>query len=345
MITPQQHRDRIDAAVAQCRPRPLERRSLPDAGSLALAADLHSRWPVPLFDNSAMDGYAVRASDATVDAVLRVVADVPAGSGEDPRIGPGEAARIMTGAPMPADADAIVPLEDTTAGVEISATPPASITVTRAPAQGAHVRRAGEDAAAGSLTLAAGTTLGPWELAAAASAGHGDVDVVLPPRVAVVSTGSELVSPGVVPRRGQIPESNALMLGACVRQAGGVLAWTGTVADDEVALEELVARLAPQVDVVVFSGGASVGSFDVVKAVTQRHGVDFHKVSMQPGKPQGFGVMDGGALAFCLPGNPVSAAVSWELFVRPAVRALGGHAVTERPRRTCLLYTSDAADE
>ncbi|WP_347955220.1 molybdopterin molybdotransferase MoeA [Gordonia aichiensis] len=327
MIPIEEHRARVLDAVPVL--APVAVRSA-DAAGLVLAADVANRWPVPLFDNSAMDGYAVRAADAVPGAVLRVVADVPAGCPDDPAIGPGEAVRIMTGAPVPTDADAVVPLEHTDLGTAILAAPPATVTVTTAPEPGAHIRRAGEDADAGSTVVAAGTVLGPWQLSAIASAGHETVQAHPRPRVAVVSTGSELIDPSGTPERGQIPESNSVLLAAAVREAGGEVVSVCRVADDEAALTALLAEL--DADAVILTGGASVGAFDVVKAVLDGTGsIAFTTVAMQPGKPQGFGLTDAGRPVFCLPGNPVSVAVSYEMFVRPALRRMAGHTRIDRP--------------
>ncbi|MDR2280234.1 MAG: molybdopterin molybdotransferase MoeA, partial [Gordonia sp. (in: high G+C Gram-positive bacteria)] len=265
MRTVDEHRARILGAAA---PLPVERIPLSEALGRVLASDVRSRWPVPLFDNSAMDGYAVHGGEAIAGAELRVVADVPAGSSLDPAIGPGEAARIMTGAPVPTDADAVVPLEHTDLGTEVRAAAPDRIVVTTAPRPGAHIRRAGEDAEAGSLTVAAGTVLGPWQLSAAASAGHDVVEVHRSPRVAVVSTGSELIAPSDEPLRGQIPESNSVLLASAAAAAGADVVAVHTVADEESDLIAVLDRV--DVDVVVLSGGASVGAFDVVKAVLDR---------------------------------------------------------------------------
>ncbi|MGF6824469.1 molybdopterin molybdotransferase [Microbacterium sp. ZKA21] len=340
MIPLDEHRDRILAAAAPLTPR---EHALDDARDLVLASPVSTRWPVPLFDNSAMDGYAVRAADAVEGAVLRIVGDVPAGSAEDPRFGDGEAVRIMTGAAVPTDADAIVPVEHTDLGVFTGAVPPERITITRAPAPAAHIRRRGDDAAAGTVVVDAGALLGPWQLASIASAGHDSVIAHPAPRAAVISTGSELVTPGSEPQRGQIPESNSRLLAAALRDAGAVVVRVGSVPDDEAALRAELE--AVDADLVVLSGGASVGAFDVVKAVLDVAGsgrgpVRFDAVAMQPGKPQGFGVADDGTLLFCLPGNPVSVAVSFEMFVRPAVRALAGRADRYRPHVTLAAGTS-----
>lgn len=327
MITIDAHLRRILEAAS---PLPTQQTVLADALGAVLAADVHSRWPVPLFDNSAMDGYAVRTADAHEGATLRVVADVPAGSADDPPLGASEAARIMTGAPVPSGADAIVPLEHTDLGIAVRAQAPETITVLTTPDAGAHIRRRGEDADTGALVVASGSPLGPWHLSSIASAGHEHVTTYRRPRVAIISTGSELIRPGGTPTRGQIPESNSVLLASAVRATGAAVTEVHTVADDAETLRRVLD--AVDADVVILSGGASVGAFDIVKAVLGgERGVRFDSVAMQPGKPQGFGVSDG-RLVFCLPGNPVSVAASFEIFVRPALRALAGFAEVQRPR-------------
>ncbi len=328
MITIDEHRARILREAGRLPP---VESFLTEARGLVLAADVISRWPTPLFDNAAMDGYAVRAADAAAGTALKVVADVAAGSDEDPALGRGEAARIMTGAAIPSDADAVVPLEHTDLGTAVRAVAPERITVLVAPEPGAHLRRRGEDAPAGALAVASGTSLGPWQLSAIASAGFEQVAVHPAPRVAIISTGSELIAPSGTPLRGQIPESNSVLLNAAVRDAGAVVTSARIVADVPSALRHTLDDV--DADVVILSGGASVGAFDVVKAVLGgERGVRFDQVAMQPGKPQGFGVLESGPIAFCLPGNPVSVASSFEMFVRPALRQMAGFAVIDRPR-------------
>ncbi|MFF2273920.1 molybdopterin molybdotransferase MoeA [Agromyces sp. NPDC058136] len=352
MITLADYRERLEAQLPLL---PVERLPLGEALGAVLAETVSTRWPIPLFDNSAMDGYAVQAASARAGARLRVVADVAAGSADDPPIGPGEAVRIMTGAPMPSGADAVVPLEHTAEGLGGAAAgsaPPPTVEVTVAPAVGANVRRAGEDAAAGEPAVAAGVELGPWQLSAIASAGRDQVVVRRMPRVAVISTGSELVAPGATPARGQIPESNSVLLEAALRAAGARVTHAVVVPDDgdalrlelgrmldresesgptlgEVLVEQDAERLG--VDAVVLSGGAAVGAFDPVRAVFgTSDAVRFDAVAMQPGRHEGFGVV-GGVPVFCLPGNPVAVAVSFEVIVRPALRVMAGHASPDRP--------------
>lgn len=325
-----EHRDRILATI-----RPLPRVEVPLAQALhrTLAEDVLARVDVPGFDNSAMDGYALRradASSATPEAPveLEVIADLPAGSAEDPRLGAGQAARIMTGAPLPADADCVVPIEDTDGGT-------GTVRIHRAPAAVAHIRRAGSDVFAGSVVLTAGRMLGARDLAAAAAVGARSLRVRPAPRVGVLSTGSELRAAGETLGRGQIHDSNSVLLAAAVTECGGVPVQLGAIPDDEDAFRETLERHAPDVDAFVTSGGVSVGAYDIVKAVLAPLGVWFGPVRMQPGKPQGFGAWPSsgeleGTPIFALPGNPVSVFVSFEQFVRPALLAMQGRTVWRR---------------
>lgn len=316
--------DHRAAALALAAALPEVEVLLDDADGLVLAADLCTNEPLPRWDNSAMDGYAVRQVDvADVPVTLRVVADLPAGSADEPVVAAGTAARIMTGAPVPAGADTIVPVELTDAGTQ-------TVLVREAPPVGAHVRRAGEDAVPGDVVVAAGTLLGPAAIAAVASLGHPTVRVHRRPRVAVVSTGDELVAPGTPLRRGQIPDSNSWLLAAAVRDAGGVPVRCGPVPDDVALLRELLTSL--DVDAIVTSGGVSVGAYDVVKAaLADEPDVEFVAVAVQPGKPQGLGRLPGGTPIYTLPGNPVSSFASFEMFVRPAILRMRGLRDVERP--------------
>jgi molybdopterin molybdotransferase len=289
---------------------------------------------IPVFDNSAMDGFAVRYADVADAApgapvTLRVVADLPAGSPLDPPLGPGEAARIMTGSPVPSAATAIVPFEDSAGGLTDSLD---RVEVLRAPrVTGAHVRRRGEDLRAGDELLDAGAVLGPLQLAAIAAAGVAEVVVSRMPRVAVVSTGSELVPPGTPLVRGQIPESNGELLAGLAAEAGAEVVLRLSVSDDgDGPREAIAAAELLGADAVVFSGGVSAGAYEVVKG-TLGDVMAFTKLRMQPGKPQGFGRTPAGTLLFGLPGNPVSAAVSFEVFARPALLRLQGRGDLARP--------------
>jgi molybdopterin molybdotransferase len=326
MITVEEHRDRILAAVPTLE---ATRVPLPAALGRILREPVRSAVDLPLFDNSAMDGFAVRFADvagATAESpvTLDVVADVPAGSAVDPAFGPGQAVRIMTGAPVPRDADAIVPFEDTAGGLADSL---GDIRVLAAPhAAGAHIRPQGEEHRVGDEVLPAGTELGGRQLAAAAAAGVQEAVVSRMPRVAVISTGDELRPPGAPLERGQIPESNSVLLEGLCRENGAEVVLTMSVTDDGDDLRAALAdATALAADVVITSGGVSEGAYEVVKNVAR---MQFDKVAMQPGKPQGFG--DGAPLLFGLPGNPVSVAVSFEVFVRPALRAMQGSADLDR---------------
>jgi len=332
VITVDEHLAAILAAAL-----PLEEITVPLADALGstLRSAVRAAVDLPLFDNSAMDGFAVRFADVA-DAseaspvVLRVVADLPAGTDLDPDLGSGEAARIMTGAPLPASADTVVPFEATAGGLADSLV---SVRVLEAPRRiGAHIRRRGEDCAAGALLVAPGVELGPLQLAAIAAANVDRVTVSRRPRVAVVSTGSELVAPGSELGRGQIPESNALLLGALVSQAGAHVVLETTVGDIDDDLRGALAHAATLgADAVITSGGVSAGAYEVVRSAVE--GMTFTKVAMQPGKPQGFAA--GPPLVFGLPGNPVSTAVSFEAFVRPALLAMQGR--TKMNRRMLRL--------
>ncbi len=319
--------------LAAVRPLDAHEAALAEALGRTLADAVRARVDIPGFDNSAMDGFAVRAADvhaASADhpVLLRVVADLPAGSPLDPSLRVGEAARIMTGAPVPADADAVVPFEDTAQGLA-GGLGEAAVLVP--PRPGAHIRRRAEDLAAGTEVVSAGTLLGALQLGAAAAAGVDRVRVRRAPRVAVISTGSELMPPGTPLQRGQIPESNSELLAGLVAQAGAEVTLRASVPDDLHALRDVLTRAqAVGVDAVITSGGVSAGAYEVVKD-TLAGTLEFVKVAMQPGKPQGFGMLPSSALMFALPGNPVSVAVSFEAFVRPALLAMQARTELHRP--------------
>ncbi|WP_336644317.1 molybdopterin molybdotransferase MoeA [Microbacterium sp. USHLN186] len=327
--------EQLERVLAEVRQRPGVAVPLDEARGLTLHADAHAATAVPPFDNSAMDGFAARAADVADAAVehpvtLRVVADIPAGSGLDPAIGPGEAARIMTGAPVPAAADAVIPFEDTAGGLADSLDTAVVLRPPKTP--GAHIRRAAGDVAVGANVLAAGMLLGPRQLAALASAGISHVTVAPRPRVAIVSTGTELVPAGAPLQHGQIPESNGILLAGLAAEAGADIVLRRVVDDEGDGPADAVAEARRlDADVIVFSGGVSAGAYEVVKQ-SMGEAMEFAKIAMQPGKPQGFGA-DDGMLLFGLPGNPVSAAVSFEVFVRPALLRMQGRAQIHRPRR------------
>ncbi|MFD9333545.1 gephyrin-like molybdotransferase Glp [Streptomyces sp. NPDC060028] len=364
-----EHLADVLAAVRPLEPIELQ---LLDAQGCVLVEDVTVPVALPPFDNSSMDGYAVRTADVQgaseeFPAVLTVVGDVAAGSGELPTVGPGQAARIMTGAPLPPGAEAVVPVEWTdggTGGGAASGMTPASaapegaageVRVNRAAEARAHVRARGSDVQAGDLALAAGTVLGPPQIALLAAIGRGTVRVRPRPRVVVMSTGSELVQPGEALTPGTIYDSNSFALAAAARDAGAIAYRVGAVADDAETLRAAIEDQLIRADLLVTTGGVSVGAYDVVKeALTavstgaegvDGAGIDFRKLAMQPGKPQGFGTIGPDHTPLlALPGNPVSSYVSFELFVRPAIRALMGLPQSEvsRPSVRAVLDADKA---
>jgi molybdenum cofactor synthesis domain-containing protein len=306
---------------------------------LALTEEVRSLVDLPGFDNSAMDGYAVRAVDvASADprvpgssVSLPVVGEVAAGGVADRPVGPREAVRIMTGAMLPQGADAVVRVEDTNGGTY-------TVEIRAGVRPGTSVRPAGEDVRQGQVVLTAGMAIDARRVALLAATGHGDVLVRPRPRVAILSTGAELVPPGEPLRPGQIHESNSYMLEAAVRTTNAIALRQETVDDDPAVVLDVVSKLAQDVDVIVTTGGVSMGAYDVVKESLRDHGVDFVQVAMQPGKPQGFGLVgDRQVPLFALPGNPVSSYVSFEVFVRPALRRLMGLEPVLRPVLTARL--------
>ena len=254
---------------------------------VVLASDVVARLAVPPFDNSAMDGFAVRAADvATVPVMLYVVGDIPAGSFSDVVLAPGQAIRIMTGSPLPAGADAVVPVEDTDQ-LPGDVPLPEQVEIRAVAGPGAHIRRRAEDVAIGDVVLGAGDEATPAAAAAAVSVGLGEWSVVPRPRVLVVATGDELVPPGVTPGPGQIPDSNGLLLDGLLRGFGADVVGVLRSGDDIAAFRGLL-EAAPEADLIVTTGGVSAGAFEVVRQATAG-AVDFVKVAMQPGKPQGLG--------------------------------------------------------
>lgn len=307
---------------------------LREASGLVLGADLRSLVDLPTFDNSAMDGFAVRhadVADASDDspAMLPVADDIPAGRTDPVTLQPGTAARIMTGSPVPAGADCIVQVEWTDA--DPTGPLPDTVGVRRSPAPGQHVRRRAEEASTGDVVIAAGSPLTPPALGLAAATGHASVPAYRRPRVVVLSTGSELVPAGQPLQPGQIYESNSHMLVAALAKIGAEARPLQMVEDD---VPTFVSRLREEIadaDLVITSGGVSAGAYEVVKdALLAEGSVDFVKVGMQPGMPQGCGRFDGVPIV-TLPGNPVSVYVSFEVFVRPALLGFLGHETTARP--------------
>lgn len=290
-----------------------------------LASDVTAAVDVPPFDNSAMDGFAVRAADLTPGVRLHVAGDIPAGATSVPTVGAGEAARIMTGAPLPPGADAVVPVEQTDQPMGAVALPRSVVVREPVPA-GRHVRLRGEDVVVGEAVLRAGLR---WSAAAASSAvslGHDLVQLVRRPRVAVLSTGSELVAAGRPLGFGQIPDSNSVLLaGLCTGWGAGVV--SACAVDDDPANFRAALADALTADLVLTTGGVSVGAFEVVRQVVDGE-ISFDKVAMQPGKPQASGRLtapDGRLVPLLgLPGNPVSVFVSAWVYARPLIARLGG---------------------
>ena len=308
---------------------------LTDAYGCVLAEDAVATHDLPAFASSAMDGYAVRAADVVAAAPsspveLKQVGRAMIGHRPDVVVGNGEAVQIATGAPVPAGADAIVPVENTSASDEL-------ISFFAAPEPGRHIRPAGEDVREGDVLVATGKRIGPPEMGLLANAGHPQPLVHPRPRVIVLSTGDELILPTEHPEFGQVRDSNAYLLFGALRDAGALPMLAGIVPDDVDALKEVVFSHLIQADAFISSGGVSVGERDVVKAAFFRRGdVEFYKVAMQPGMPQGFGQIEGKPY-WGLPGNPVSVFVSFELFVRPALMKMMARTQLGRPEITATL--------
>lgn len=316
--------------------RPAKTVPLAEAEGLVLAADVVAGLSLPGFDNSAMDGYAVMADDvagasAEHPVKLPVAEDIPAGRTDALTLAPGTAHRIMTGAPLPTGADAVVPVEDTDGGTD-------TVDIRASAKPGRHIRRAGEDVTAGTAVLQAGQVVTPAALGLTAALGIAELTVRPRQRVLVMSTGAELVAAGTPLRPGQIYESNAVMLAAAVREAGGEVAAAVMTGDDVDEFRAALDAHAPDADLIITTGGVSAGAYEVVKDALGGQ-VDFVKVAMQPGIPQGAGRV-GGTPIVTLPGNPVSALVSFEVFVRPVLRAAMG--LPQAHRRRCEAVLVDA---
>lgn len=313
----------------------VERVELLDALGRVLAEDAVSDIDVAPFDNSAMDGFAVRAEDlagATPESpvTLEVISHIGAGDYSELAVGTGQAARIMTGAPVPPGADSVVMVERTRA-IDGDGGVGSRVAFEIEPVLGDHIRRRGEEVRAGQVVLAAGELLGPAGVGLLASTGHAQVPVYRRPRVAIISTGSELVEVAETPGPGKIRNSNSYSIAAQVIDAGGVPLRFPIVPDDLDSTREAFARVAEEADFIVTSGGVSVGDFDYVKPVLEELGeLTFCKVKMRPGNPQTMGAI-GDVPFFGLPGNPTSTYVGFEIFVRPALRLMQGHTAVDRP--------------
>jgi molybdopterin molybdotransferase len=332
--------EHLSAILSRLRPLPPFEQHLLDAHGHYLAEDVTAGLDLPPFDNSAMDGYAVRRADVLGadeqnPAVLSVEQELPAGvAPSEIELLPGTCARIMTGAPVPPGADAVVPVEWTDAG----ASGDGSVRIHRAPNPGMHIRSVGEDVRSGQLVLTAGTHLGARQIGLLAAIGRDLVSVRPTPRVVVISTGAELVEPGTEPAPGQIHDSNSFTLATAAKEAGAEVYRVGMVPDEGKVLLDTIEDQLIRADLVITSGGVSMGAYEVVKETLGRLGtVEFSKVAMQPGMPQGFGVIGPDETPiFTLPGNPVSAYISFEVFVKPALRALQGLEQLPEERETAV---------
>jgi molybdopterin molybdotransferase len=337
----------LSEIIAAITPLPPEEIPLTEADGAVLAADAVTSWPLPGFDNSAMDGYAVRAADVAGASAQNLVtlpvdAEVAAGDTAAYTLAPGRSIKIMTGALLPAGADAVIPVEWTDDGRQ-------TVRISRPASAGNAVRREGDDAKPGDLLLPAGTRLGAAQIGVLAAAGHGTVLARRRPRVTVISTGNELAEPGSPLVPGRIWDSNSYMLAAAARQAGCEATRHPRLRDEPDEVLAAIEQAAATADLLMTSGGVSMGGeHDVVKAALTKLGtVMFRKVAMQPGMPQGFGMIgdEPRTPIFTLPGNPVSAFVSFRLFVEPAVRALQGLAAQpDAPGRARLAAPVTSPD-
>jgi molybdopterin molybdotransferase len=350
------HLARVETLLAPLRSRGTETLPLLAARDRVTAAEIVSPMPLPPFRNSQMDGYAVRASDvAATPVTLPVAREVAAAAGEAGALEPGTAIRIMTGAPLPAGADAVVPVEDTTAGGTTAERH--TVTITRSRDAGEYVRDAGSDLAAGARLLPARQRLASRHLAALAAAGLDTIEVLTQVRIAVISTGSELVAPGEPLGPGQIPDANGIALAAAVQAAGAELIAQGRVFDEPATLAAVFDEaIAAGAELLITSGGISMGDHEVVRELLEPLGAHVDVLAMQPGGPQALATYRGVPVV-CFPGNPVSSQLSFELFVAPLLRELAGmparrtetrrlaHPVTSIPgRRQFLRATRVDAD-
>jgi len=321
----------LERILARVRPLEATSTALLDTLGATLAERVIADRDVPPFRNSAMDGYAVIGMDvANVPATLRVVGDIAAGSLPSRPIVRGEAMRIMTGAPMPDGADTVVRVEDTDNGA-------AAVVIRAATRPGTSVRAAGEDLRAGETILMPGTVLRAAEIGVLAALGRTSVLVTRRPRVAVLSTGDELVELDQPLRPGQIRDSNRYAIASAARAVGATPVPLGIVRDTADDLRRALRDAASRADVIVTTGGVSVGDHDHVKPVVDELGsMDFWSIAIRPGRPLAFGEIEG-TLIFGLPGNPVSALLGFELFVRPAVLKMAGRQLLQRPRTAATL--------
>jgi molybdopterin molybdotransferase len=341
LSTVDEHVERVVESVQPLQPYD---QPLLEALGLPVCENIVAPMDLPVFDNSAMDGYAVYFDDVASASEdhpvhLPVVGEMAAGQTKLFALSPGTTVRIMTGAPVPQGADAIVPIEWTDGGV-------ATVRITRAPQRDEHVRHKGEDVQTGDVLLEDGTVLGPRQLGLLASVGRSQVRSRPRPRLVIISTGAELREPGTSLGHDSVYDANSYMLAAAARTAGAIAYRVGIVSDDASEFRDALSDQLVRADLVVTSGGVSKGAYDVVKEVLSEVGtVSFGEVAMQPGKPQGFGfVGEDSTPILTLPGNPVSAYVSFEVFVVPAIRRMMGRLPYRRPmvRALCSQGFSSA---
>jgi molybdopterin molybdotransferase len=327
MPTFEDARSVILAAVA---PLGTERVDLSAALGRVLAEDVTARWDMPLCDNSAMDGFAVRVADCRAGGLLRVVGNIPAGGTVTPAVEPGFAVRIMTGAPVPAGCDAVIPIEEADER-------DGAVLLRESVKSPQHIRFRGEDVRSGDTVVSAGAVIGPPEISMLASFGKAVVPVYRRARVAILSTGDELIELGDQPTTGKIINSNALSLAAAVREAGAEPVNMGIARDDrENHLKKMTEGL--KADVLISSAGVSVGDRDIVRDCLEELGVRqlFWRVDIKPGGPIAFGVKEGKPV-FSLPGNPVATMITFEEFVRPALLRMMGHRRVIKPYVRAVL--------
>jgi molybdopterin molybdotransferase len=330
MVTVDEHAIRVAELLAPALARASESIPLLDALDRVTVADVRSPIDLPLFRNSQMDGYAVHAADVTHTPVtLPIAGEVSARPSDPPPLMRGTVVRIMTGAVVPEGADAVIPVEDTASVGE-------AVTIARARAVGEYVRERGSDVAAGDLLVPAGLRLASRHLAALAAAGLTDVEVRRRMRIAVITTGSELTAPGSTPRLGQVFDSNGTALHAAIRAVGARVALSTHVADENDRLVAALSAAATTADLIITSGGISMGDFEVVREVLEPRGAWVGTVAMQPGGPQALAVFDGVPVV-CFPGNPVSTQLSFEVFLAPLLRGDAG--LPPRVQRSRTLST------
>ena len=316
-----------------------------------LSASVTAPNDFPLFDNSSVDGFALRAADiagagAAARVTLKVTADIRAGSYSATPLQPGESARIMTGAPLPPGADAVVMVEDTDFQVRLAGTPaPPTVSINRSIRSRENTRHRGDDLHAGDTVLTAGTALRAQEIGLLAMLGMAEVPVYRPPRVALLSSGDELLPVDAPLSPGKIHDANSYILSALAESAGVELIRLGIASDTELDVRSRLERaVAENADIIISSAGVSVGAFDYVKSVIEADGkLDFWKVDMRPGKPLAFGDYHGIPF-FGLPGNPVSAFVGFEIFVRPALERASGKTPQPHPRQKVRLSEAVESD-